>query len=174
MFIFSLSETRGKFLKVCMDQPTFCVDFQLFDLVYRVICKQVIVLIHVYNFFFRDHFFDSNERARLTKEEECLYHPQPLNKPARGEQPIRIQYGYRNAWDQTFQMMFKFSFIMLQSVSCYLQIWSFTKSQNIKCLIICQEYQYKKKLIVNTQLQTVNVHKNADNYNGPMCGDLNK
>ena len=71
------------------------MDFQLFDLVYRVICKQVIVLIHVYNFFFRDHFFDSNERARLTKEEECLYHPQPLNKPARGEQPIRIQYGYR-------------------------------------------------------------------------------
>ena len=87
---------------------------------------------------------------------------------------MKRNFCHHNAWDQTFQMMFKFSFIMLQSVSCYLQIWSFTKSQNIKCLIICQEYQYKKKLIVNTQLQTVNVHKNADNYNGPMCGDLNK
>ena len=43
---------------------------------------------------YRDHFFDTMERARTAKEEKH-YFPKAPNKPVRGEQPIRLRYGYK-------------------------------------------------------------------------------
>ena len=45
-------------------------------------------------FHYRDHYFDSAERARLYKGER-LYRPNMETASVRGEQPIRSQYGYK-------------------------------------------------------------------------------
>lgn len=42
---------------------------------------------------FRDHFFDTQERARVPKREKT-YRPPSAYDDLRGEQPIRKQYGY--------------------------------------------------------------------------------
>ena len=43
---------------------------------------------------FRDHFFDTQARARRTKKIKPFKFGD-LNDPARGDLPVRAQYGYR-------------------------------------------------------------------------------
>lgn len=44
--------------------------------------------------YFRDHFFDTAKRARK-KHKERTFKFSDFNKPARGDLPIRAQYGYK-------------------------------------------------------------------------------
>lgn len=42
----------------------------------------------------RNHYFDSDDRSRLVKE-ETAYIPNMSGENLQGEQPLRAQYGYR-------------------------------------------------------------------------------